>query len=219
MSTVLYIVRHAESAGNSGGMLCGHVNVDISAEGEKQLEYLAKRFKDIHFDAIYTSPLLRARKTAAAVNKYHGLEIVPDEGIIELCCGVLDGMLWTKIKSDYPEQYRIWREEAYNFDPPEGESFRHLYDRIWDSAMRLGRAHDGQTVVLSTHGGAMRCLLCRLEGKPVEELGSIGIIENTGFIRVIYDNGKLSLDAGPDASHLPEELCTVGRQAEYRAAK
>jgi len=217
--TEIYIIRHAESAGNSEGKLCGHINVDISEEGAKQLEYLAERFKNIKIDKIFTSPLLRAKKTAEAVNKHHGLEITEDDGLIELYCGILDGMKWTQIKSDYPEHYRIWREEPYNFAPPEGESQQHLCDRFCDAVLRLGRENDGKAIALSTHGGALRTFICRLGGQPLTELAAVPIVENTGVLHVRYEDGALTLIDGPDASHLPEELCTVGRQAEYAVKK
>ena len=215
--TTLYIIRHAESEGNSDRRLCGHVDVDISEEGAKQLTYLSERFKNIHLDAVYTSPLIRARKTAAAINKYHGLEVIPHEGLIELCCGVLDGMKWSQIKAEYPEFYEQWQNEPYNFTPPEGETQRHLFERIWNTMLEFGASHEGKTVALSTHGGALRCFLCRLNGWPIEDIRRVGIVENTGVIKVTYDNSVLTLAEAPDASHLPEHLCTVGRQAEYRA--
>ena len=217
--TEIYIVRHAESAGNSEGRLCGHVDVDISEEGALQLEYLKKRFADINMDVIYTSPLLRARKTAEAVKGDHNVEIIPDDGLIELCCGVLDGMKWTQIKSDYAEYYRIWKEEPYNFAPPEGESQREMSVRFRDAIVRIADANDGPTIVLTTHGGALRCLLCRLMGLPIEELGSVPIFENTGVMKVKDEYGSLTLVNEPDADHLPESLRTVGRQAEYAVKK
>lgn len=57
-----YLVRHAEAQGNIEEFFQGHINTDVSEKGAKQLEMLAERFRDISFDAIYSSPLLRAKK-------------------------------------------------------------------------------------------------------------------------------------------------------------
>ena len=68
--TTLYLIRHAEAEGNIERRFQGHYNGKISENGEKQLRYLKKRFRKIHLNAVYTSPLSRAVATADAVNYY-----------------------------------------------------------------------------------------------------------------------------------------------------
>ena len=72
----LYLVRHCESLGNRENIFQGQLDLDISATGEKQLALLALRFRNIPIDAVYSSPLKRAYKTAEAVDLYHSLPII-----------------------------------------------------------------------------------------------------------------------------------------------
>ena len=66
MSSLLYIVRHCEAAGNKERFFQGQHDGGISELGEIQLSFLAERFREINIDAIYSSPLTRARMTAEA---------------------------------------------------------------------------------------------------------------------------------------------------------
>ena len=61
------MVRHCEALGNVKRLFQGSTDLDISETGEKQLEYLKRRFEEIKLDRVYTSPLIRAYKTALAI--------------------------------------------------------------------------------------------------------------------------------------------------------
>ncbi|HCU32477.1 MAG TPA: hypothetical protein DF364_01335, partial [Ruminococcaceae bacterium] len=57
--TIVYLVRHAKSVGNTERIFQGRTNLGLSAEGQAQLPQLAERFRHIPLEAIYSSPLLR----------------------------------------------------------------------------------------------------------------------------------------------------------------
>lgn len=67
--TTIYLIRHAQAAGNVGHVFQGHVNSNLSPLGYAQLEYLARRGQELHPDIVYSSPLKRAAETAKAVNR------------------------------------------------------------------------------------------------------------------------------------------------------
>ena len=90
--TTLYLVRHCEAEGNTARVFQGSIDRDISPNGQKQLDRLAERFRDVPLAAVYSSPLLRAYKTAQAVNRYHGLPIVTDDRLKEINGGVWEGL-------------------------------------------------------------------------------------------------------------------------------
>lgn len=74
-ATRILLVRHCEAEGNTNGRFQGSSDCGISGNGEKQLELLALRLRNIRIDAMYSSPLKRAWLTAEAVNRYHHLPI------------------------------------------------------------------------------------------------------------------------------------------------
>ena len=75
MVTTLLVVRHTQALGNIQKTFQGHIDTDISEAGAVQLELLSERFRSVHIDAICSSPLLRARRTAEAINRTHHLPI------------------------------------------------------------------------------------------------------------------------------------------------
>ena len=122
MKTKVYLVRHAEAMGNVNEFFQGRTDCEISPKGKKQLDCLAERFRDIHFDALYSSPLSRTRETAAAVNRYHGLDIIYDPQLIEINGGEWEGKKWADIPVLYPEEYHLWTEDMANFRTEKGEA-------------------------------------------------------------------------------------------------
>ena len=66
---LICIIRHGETYGNLNGD--GFAETDLTPNGRQQIAFLGKRFKDVHIDKIYTSPLIRAVKTANAVRSFH----------------------------------------------------------------------------------------------------------------------------------------------------
>ena len=88
--TKIYLIRHCEAEGNLKRVFQGHTDNDITELGEKQLEFLSKRFADIHLDKVYSSPLIRAVKTAKAAAKNKGLNICISRGLIELNGGIVE---------------------------------------------------------------------------------------------------------------------------------
>ena len=77
MKTRFYFIRHGETEWNTKGIYQGLTDIPLSEKGEKQAEYLGKRFqnKALKVDAIYSSPLQRAVKTAESIANAKGLKI------------------------------------------------------------------------------------------------------------------------------------------------
>ena len=87
--TKIIVVRHAQSLANEKGIFIGHMDMDLSELGKKQAELLGKYLLDKAFpiDVIYSSDLSRAMKTAEPTAITHGLEIIPDARLREICGG------------------------------------------------------------------------------------------------------------------------------------
>ena len=215
--TRLYIVRHCEARGNIDRIFQGHTDADISEKGARQLEKLAQRFAGIPLDAVYTSPLRRARLTADAVNRAHGLPVHIEQGLIEIDGGALEGKPWANFPQEYPAEARAWCVDPGAFQAPGGESMREVYERVRDATLRIVRAHPGQTVAAASHGCAIRNLLCFAHGLPVERIDEIEWCDNTAVSllefgddlvpKVVFEN---------DTSHLSDELSTLSGQSWWK---
>ncbi len=185
----------------------GTTDTDISELGAKQLEYLKERFKNIEFDKVYSSPLLRAVKTAEAVIGNRNMKIEKIRGLIELNGGIVEGKPFKEAFNNIPGLVDTWNNHPQDFAPQYGEPMRHAYERIYNTLRYIYENNKGKTVVCTTHGGVTRCLLCRLLKGNIEELKNIPWSENTAVsLLEIDDNFNINVVFYNDASHLPAEL-------------
>lgn len=205
--TKIYIVRHCEALGNVMRIFQGTTDLDISENGAKQLEYLKKRFEDIHLDEIYTSPLIRTQKTAKAVKGDKPIEIQVDNGLIELNGGVVEGKPFKESFEAYPELADAWDNHPHDFYPENGEAMADAYDRIWNTVLNIAKKNKGKNIAITTHGGVTRCLICRLLFGDKTQLKNTAWSDNTAVSLIEFDNDfNPSVVFYNDSSHLPEHL-------------
>ena len=204
--TYIYLVRHCEAMGNHKRLFQGSTDSDVSEIGFKQLEYLKKRFKSIHLDAVYSSPLLRAQKTALAVAHGKGLEIVTRKNLAELHGGVVEGKPFVEAFNAIPGLADAWNNHPQDFAPQGGESMRDAYVRIYDEVMSLAHMNRGKTIATATHGGVLRCLTCRILYNDITRLKDVPWHENTAVTLIkVDDNDNIGIEFFNDYSHVPPE--------------
>lgn len=216
----VYIIRHCEAEGNVLGVFQGSSDFDISRLGESQLKFLSERFRDIHIDRVYSSPLIRAYKTALAVAKPHGLEVIADNELREINGGIIEGMKLSDIFVNYPDLEYKWQHEFQNFAPENGEAIRDAYRRIWQAVSRIAKENHGKTIAIASHGGVIRSLICRLVEGDIEKIGNVRFSTNTAVTKIIFDdNGVPSVCFVNDDSHLPRELLPASSRIENQGIK
>ena len=206
--TDLYIIRHCEAMGNRDRIFQGVSDCDITDLGEKQLECISERFKNIVPDAVYSSPLKRAYLTAQAANKYHGLPIKKVDDLIEINGGEIEGISWVDFPKTRPELEYNWSIEPHKFHPKGGEAMSSVYVRSWKAVKKIVAENEGKTVFIASHGCTIRNIMCNALGRPIEQLNTVDWADNTGVFHLRFKN----LNELPeillfnDISHLPEDL-------------
>lgn len=206
MVTTLYIVRHCQSAGNLSGRFQGRFDAPISEVGEQQLELLSLRFRNEPLDAIYSSPLIRAYKTAEAIGKYHDVPIQTRDGLLEIDVGEIENKLLTDIGREYPELAHNWDHAPDLCVFPGGETMVQVYERINRTVDQIIEESQGKRIAISTHGGVIRNLYARVQFGSIEGLRKSVVFGNTSVSILEADQGKLTWKQINDQSHLPEEL-------------
>lgn len=217
MVTTVYLVRHAEAMGNINETFQGHTDCDLSPKGEKQLDCLKERFRDIQFDRIYSSPLIRARRTAEAADFYHNLPVETEENLIEINGGVFEGKKWSELPVLYPKEYDLWEHHQSEFNVENGESMVHVYERMKETVCRLAYENLGKTIVLVSHGCAIKNFLCYANALPHDKMGTLPWSDNTAVSKLEIDaDGRLRIIFQNDSSHLTPELSTLAHQTWWR---
>ena len=202
--TTIYLIRHCETGGNLGGRFQGRSDTDISEAGREQLEQLRHRFDEVRLEAVYSSPLLRARRTAEAIKGSKAVPLYIDERLVEIDGGDWEGNLWSEFPGKFPQESRDWVEAPGQFAAPHGERMAQVFVRVSQALSDIAAKHPEGCVAVVSHGCAVRNALCFAKGLPLDRLQEVGWCDNTGVNRLEWETG----DAFPrvvyenDCSHL-----------------
>lgn len=161
-----YLIRHAQPNFPGGEKMClgQRCDLPLSPQGLKQAELLGRIFTSLPLEAVYCSPLLRARQTAAPIaSGQRPLHIAKD--LTELDGGAWDGMPFSQIRSAYPDYYA---PGAYFSAPPGGESDARGAARAMTALADIESRTQGCAAIVA-HSGINCLLLCTLLGKPYHE--------------------------------------------------
>lgn len=158
----LYVARHGQTQWNLDQKICGRTDLPLTEEGHRQAQILADKAKELSLDVIISSPMLRARKTAAAVAAVTGLTVQIDARLIEQDYGIYEG----KPRKD-PGFLANKRQFATRY--PGGESMFDVCHRIYSLIEDLKGKYPDQNVLLVCHGGVCRLIRSYFEDMTNEE--------------------------------------------------
>ncbi|UJW80953.1 histidine phosphatase family protein [Hydrogenophaga sp. SL48] len=163
MALTLLMARHGQTDLNIDERWQGRLDMPLNATGVAQAEQLALSLPG-GIDALVVSPMLRARQTAEPVTRALGLVPRLDADFRERDFGIFEGITADDAVRQYPELAA--RNVAYRWDeaPPGAELTRAVVDRVERGLQLLRAMHDGQTVLLVSHGFVVRCLRYLIDG-------------------------------------------------------
>ena len=214
--THIYVIRHAEAEGNLYRRGQGHYNAGITSRGYKQIDALAERFREIHVDAVYSSDLFRAMETAGAVTRYHNIPIQTTTKLREINLGAWEDRPWGNIEYEEFQQIHNFNADPENWIVDRSEPFPELAKRITSAAIDIAERHEGQTVVIVSHGMAIRTMLCHFLGYAMNEVNNVSHADNTAVSLLNYDEGRVTVEYCNDNSHLPNEISTLYGQSWWK---
>ena len=164
---MLFLARHGETADNEHRLILGRRDPPLSERGLEQATGLASRAMAAGVVAIWTSPLLRARQTAAVVGEAIAVEPVVMAELIESDRGAWEGRYQKKLAANSPELFRAFEAADPDFVFPGGESLRSQVDRT-RSALAIIWANPGPSLVVA-HAGTIRAALIAIGRQPPPE--------------------------------------------------
>lgn len=189
--TNIYIVRHGQTRWNVKGLLQGHKDSPLTALGIKQAEQIRDEFKHIHFDAIFSSDLVRAKRTAKIIALERKIAVKTTQVLRERCFGTFEGKPFAEFNQALQkliERYAHLTEEehfhlkiAHDVESP-AEAVARFITFLRETAV----AFSEKTILVVSHGGTMRNLLIHL-GFAANQTLPAGSIENTGYIKLESD--------------------------------
>lgn len=160
MTARLLLVRHGQIAANVERVWHGSTDSPLTEQGEHQARCVATHLAaTVVATALYTSPLQRARATAAPIASALGLAPQALAGLAEYGLGELEGVPYDELAT----RHRFYeRTDDVDWAPPEGESLRLVATRVIAAWRTMTTAHPGATVIAVTHGAALAIGLAQL---------------------------------------------------------
>lgn len=162
--TRLLLVRHGASVGSHTGRYHGQADLPLSSLGVRQAEALALRLAGEALDGVFSSDLGRARHTAQIIALSHGRGVYSTPALREASFGSLEGLSFEEMSRHHPAFYHPWEEGAWEQRPPDGESMADVAHRARPFLDEILEERCGQGLLLVSHGGTLRVLLCHLLG-------------------------------------------------------
>jgi probable phosphoglycerate mutase len=165
--TTVILVRHGQTP-STGKILPGRApGLHLADVGQQQAERAAARLAELDtVDAVYTSPLERARETAAPIGKARGLRPIVERGLLECDFGEWTGAELAKLVK-LPEWSTVQRAPS-TFTFPGGESFSAMQHRIVSAVDKLRAAHPGGTIVCVSHADPIKAAVAHALGTHLD---------------------------------------------------
>jgi probable phosphomutase (TIGR03848 family) len=209
--TTLFLIRHATTAA-TGKKLGGRTQAPLDEPGRAQAEAAAQRLADVPFKAIYASPLRRTAETAEIVAAPHGLDVVHDDGLLEVEYG-----RWTDKPLATVAKHKLWpviqaRPSLVAF--PDGETIRAAQLRAVDAVEALVAANKGKVIAAVSHADVIKAVVSFYLGQPLDLFQRIVINPASTTVLQLEPGGRPALLRLNDDGPLDR-----GRATRPRAAK
>ena len=205
MTTRLCLVRHGETAWNAEHRVQSQLDIPLSEVGLKQAQAVGRALKEEHFDAIYSSDLVRARQTAEPIANFLSIKMLLEKDLRERHYGIFERLTYAEVKVRYPEDYARFeaREPDYAFRT--GESLKDFSARSIAVISKIVNEHKDKSILVFTHGGVLDKLYRFITGLPLSAPRNFGI-PNAGLNRIEITPSGWQIRSWADVAHLERAL-------------
>ncbi len=198
--TQVILVRHGETEWNVEQIFRGRIDIELNETGVKQAELLAEYLSNLKIDAVYSSPLKRALKTAEMIASHHKLDVEIAPGLIDFDYGKWQGLPHQEVKDKYKELYGKWLKNPHQVKMPDGESLNDVRERALSVVDDVVAKYEG-TVVLVSHRVVNKVLICALLGLDNSHFWNIKQ-DTCGTTTFAYEDKRFILTKHNNTSYL-----------------
>ncbi len=184
----IYLARHGETEANVLRITQGHSSSPLTDKGKMQAKSLGENLHDVHFDAIFSSDLERAKHTAEIAALDRKISVQTSQLLREKSFGTFEGgpiihyiEALQKIVSEETEPALFMTAKLGVGDESEAE----VASRVIRFLREIAVAYEGKTVLVVSHGAAIRILLAHLGFGTRKEL--LGSVSNAAYIKLESD--------------------------------
>lgn len=189
----IYLARHGESEWNAIDKIQGQQDTDLTLQGEKQALNLANKLKHINFAAIFSSDLMRAKRTAEIIKLDRQLAIITAQALRERTFGQAEGKTGHEFESTFKDliqkREKLSYQNRYKFKlAPDIESDEELMIRFLTYLREIAVAYIDKTILVVCHSGPLRTLLIHLGFATYKQMPPAGgTVSNTAYVKLLSD--------------------------------
>lgn len=190
----LYMIRHGETDWNIKRRFQGRSDIPLNEEGRRLARITSEALREIPFTRIYTSPLKRAYETAMIIKGDRDIPVVEEPRIIEISFGEYEGLCCSKENYNIPDpDFMNFFDKPEVYKPPRGaESIEQLKARTADFLQEIvhNKTMENDTILVSTHGAALRGILSNLNNMRIEDFWKGGVHKNCAVTIIEVKDGQ-----------------------------
>jgi len=192
--TRLVLVRHGETIWHADKRYAGSTDIPLNSRGMEQAEQLADWAASANLAAIWVSPLLRARQTAAPSERATGVTAHIDARLREIHFGQGEGLTTVELRQSFPEAFAAFQSDPVSHHLPGGEDPRDVAQRAVECFKEIEALHPRGRVLVVTHNTLIRVALCQLLGMPLSRYRNVfPTIANAALSEIGWHQGQISL--------------------------
>lgn len=193
--TKLILVRHGETIWHADNRYSGSSDIPLTDRGRRQADRLAAWAATARLDAVCSSPLTRARETAAASARATGLKPRVDERLRELDFGQGEGRTMAEMEQLFPDAIEAFRTDPVAHHLPGGEHPANAVARTVAALNDIRAQHPtGGRVLVVMHTTVIRLALCHLLDVPLASYRRLfPFVRNCAITEIALDGTHASL--------------------------
>lgn len=174
---MLYIIRHGKTDWNERHKIQGRTDIPLNDEGRAMAEEAREEYKNVNFDVVFCSPLVRAKETAEILLKGRNLPINFDDRLMEMSFGEYEGIENSFDIPDCPINVLFFHPEEYTTPVKGAESIDDLIARTGDFLREKvePELEKGKDVLIVGHGAMNSSIVSQVWNLPREKFWSAGI--------------------------------------------
>ena len=191
--TTFGVIRHAETVWNREKRIQGHQDSPLTTEGEMMADRWGLALRAFHWDRILASDIGRAVATAGRINIRLQVPMEVDPRLRELDWGRWTTKTVAQLRQEEGEMLAVQERAGWDFQPPQGESRRSQLARCRQALLEAAGRHPGDSILVVTHRGVIKCLAHGLSDSGPLAADKIGA-QLYRLYWVAAAAGRLSLD-------------------------
>ena len=187
ITTIIDLLRHGDVEG--GSKYRGQLDDPLSELGWEQLRTTTS--KKQNWQHVISSPLKRCVEFAYELSQTHTLPLHNEDEFKEISFGLWEGKNSEELLNFEPDEIKKYWADPVNVTPPQGENLLDFEKRVINGWENILNEFQGKHILLISHAGVMRIILCHILNMPLTELFKLDIgLAKASRIQVEHIDGE-----------------------------